>query len=1045
MTFQEYLDKINRHFQSGIAREHSYRPALENYLETVLPNVLVTNEPKREKVGAPDFIITNKKNIPLAYIETKDIGKNLDSKEYKEQFDRYKSGLDVLLITDYLEFRLYKQGILTQTVRIAEIQGNKIVKFGDMFTSFEEAIKSLENVFVELTQKDGVNITIKSAEDLAKRMAQKAKLFAEVLFNALEQHDDDFEIADGSLYKQYLSFKQILIGDITHRAFADIYAQTITYGMFAARLHDKTLEDFSRQEAAELIPKSNPFLRKLFQYVASHDLDDRIVWMVDELAEVFRFTDVNAILLDFGKKTQQNDPFVHFYETFLANYDPALRKARGVWYTPEPVVNFIVRAVDEILKTEFSLKDGLADTSKVTIDMPTDNFDKRKQDYKTTKQEVHRVQLLDPATGTGTFLAETVKHIYKKFKNQGGIWNSYVEEHLIPRLHGFELLMASYAMAHIKLDMLLRETGYTMERKSRFKIFLTNTLEAQHKDAGTLFWAQWLADEAKQADQVKGKTPVMVVIGNPPYSVSSNNNNPWIQDLMQEYKKDLKERNIQPLSDDYIKFIRFGQHFVEKNGEGVLAYISNNSFIDGLIHKQMRKSLLETFDKIYILDLHGNSKKKETAADGSADQNVFDIMQGVSINLFVKTGKKKKGDLGQIFNFDLQGKREFKYDFLQKNTLQSIDFQKLTLDDNNLFFVKKNFDERESYEKGFKIDELFIQNCVGVVTSCDSIVLADNLKELQSQININIEGESFENKYVKDYLYRPFEIKKIYYKPEILGRAREAVMKHFYKENIGLIISKQFGGHKNFICFITKSINDKSSQPFAPYYNNPLYIYPEQSKQGVLDLEITRVPNLKPEIAELIASSIGLRYVPNANVGEVQNLDDVKRDVITPLCILDYIYAVLHTPSYREKYKEFLKIDFPRVPFPSDAASFKNLVKLGSELRQFHLIEHADSEDFITSYPNGGDNVLGKPKTSPDLSKGEEYVTVSINEQQYFSGVPLVAWNFYIGGYQPAQKWLKDRVGRKLSYEDILHYQKIIVALSKTEELMQELERLWEG
>ena len=272
----------------------------------------------------------------------------------------------------------------------------------------------------------------------------------------------------------------------------------------------------------------------------------------------------------------------------------------------------------------------MADTSKTKIKVDVQG--------KKVEQEVHKVQILDPATGTGTFLAEVVKRIHQNFEGQQGIWSNYVDTHLLPRLNGFELLMASYAMAHLKLDLVLSETGFRPNSNQRFRVYLTNSLEEYHQDTGTLF-ANWLSTEANEANHIKRDTPVMVVMGNPPYSVSSSNKGEWIESLTADYKKDLNERNIQPLSDDYIKFIRFGQYFIEKNGSGILAYISNNSFIDGLIHRKMREELIATFDKIYILDLHGNSKKKETAPDGSADQNVFDIMQGVSINIFVK--KKK--------------------------------------------------------------------------------------------------------------------------------------------------------------------------------------------------------------------------------------------------------------------------------------------------------------------------------------------------------------------------------------------------------------------
>ena len=618
---QEYLENISKRFKTGISGEHSYRGDFQNLLEDLLPNVLVTNEPARVACGAPDYILT-KKNIPIGYIEAKDIGEPLDGKKkHKEQFDRYKSSLPNLIFTDYLDFRLYREGKFVASVRIAEIVNGKISAIPEKFTEFENLIKEFSTY---------VGQTIRSAEKLSKMMAGKARLMKDIFNNALEEDEKKYLTSTTELQNQYQAFKDILIHDILPKDFADIYAQTIAYGMFAARLHDPTLEDFSRSEAAELIPKTNPFLRKLFIYIAGPDLDDRVKWIVDSLADIFRATDVAALLKNFGKSTQQNDPIIHFYETFLAEYDPKLRKSRGVWYTPEPVVNFIVRAVDDILKTEFGLKDGLADTSKTTIKLNTQTVDKRsKTGYRQIEQEVHKVQILDPAAGTGTFLAEVVKQIYKKFAGQQGIWSSYVDNHLLPRLNGFEILMASYAMAHLKLELLLRETGYKPQKDQRFRIYLTNSLEEYHPDTGTLF-AGWLSTEANEANHIKRDTPVMVVLGNPPYSGESANKGKWILDLMEDYKKEpggktkLKERNPKWINDDYVKFLRYGQYFIEKNGEGILAFINPHGFLDNPTFRGMRWSLLKAYDKIYTIDLHGNSKKKEVCPDGSVDENVFD-------------------------------------------------------------------------------------------------------------------------------------------------------------------------------------------------------------------------------------------------------------------------------------------------------------------------------------------------------------------------------------------------------------------------------------
>jgi len=622
MTLDQYIDNINKRYKLGNATEHTFRGDLQQLLESLIPTIRATNEPKRQSCGAPDFILT-KKDIPVGFIEAKDIGdKDLDGTKItgnKEQFDRYKASLNNLIFTDYLDFHLYIDGIFITKIAIAEIQNGTIIPLPNNYATFTNLIKDFAT---------HVGQTIKSSRKLAEMMAGKARLLSDVIEKALTS--DEYNHANSTLKDQMIAFKQILIHDITPKGFADVYAQTIAYGMFAARLHDPTLPTFSRQEAAELIPKSNPFLRKLFGYIAGPDIDDRIKWIVDSLVDIFLACNVEEILKNYGKSTKMEDPIIHFYETFLSEYDPKLRKARGVWYTPQPVVNFIIRAVDDILKTEFNLPQGLADTSKT----------KKKVELqgKKVEQEVHKVQILDPATGTGTFLAEIVKHIHKKFEGLQGIWSNYVETHLLPRLNGFELLMASYAMAHLQLDLLLSETGYKPTKDQRLRVYLTNSLEEHHQDTGTLF-ANWLSTEANEANHIKRDTPVMCVIGNPPYAVSSTNKGEWIESLTADYKKDLNERNIQPLSDDYIKFLRLGQYYVEKTGEGILAFISNNSFIDGIIHRKMRKELMKTFDKVYILDLHGNAKKKEVCPDGSADQNVFDIMQGVSINIFVK--KKK--------------------------------------------------------------------------------------------------------------------------------------------------------------------------------------------------------------------------------------------------------------------------------------------------------------------------------------------------------------------------------------------------------------------
>lgn len=1285
MTIDQYIQNINAAYKRGTATEHTYRGDLSKLIETIVPDVIATNEPKRQQCGAPDYILT-KKDVPVGFIEAKDIGdKDLSGQKKtgnKEQFDRYKNSLNNLIFTDYLDFHLYIDGIFITKIAIAELKfpstggvpngrggfsGAEIVPIPENFAAFTNLIKDF---CVHISQ------TIKSSKRLAEMMAGKARLLSDVIEQALTS--DETHNEDSTLKDQMNAFKEILIHDITPKGFADVYSQTIAYGMFAARLHDPTLPTFSRQEAAELIPKSNPFLRKLFGYIAGPDIDDRIKWIVDSLVDIFLACNVADILKNYGKSTKMEDPIIHFYETFLSEYDPKLRKARGVWYTPKPVVNFIVRAVDDILKTEFDLPQGLADTSKTKIKIDLQG--------KKVEQEVHKVQILDPATGTGTFLAEVVKHIHHKFKGQQGVWSNYVETHLLPRLNGFELLMASYAMAHLQMDLLLSETGFKPTREQRLKIYLTNSLEESHPDTGTLF-ANWLSSEANEANFIKRDTPVMCIVGNPPYASSSTNKGKWIESLTADYKKDLKEKSYNSLSDDYVKFIRYGQHYIDKNGSGVLAYISNNSFIDGLTHRQMRKHLLESFDKIYILDLHGNAKKKEVCLDGSADNNVFDIMQGVSINIFVKTGNKKKTELGKVFHYDLQGKRDFKYDFLSEHSIKSLNWNNLEYSEPNYFFTNKNFADESLYEKGFSLDNFFKTKASGITTERDNITIHFDESNLQKIIYafLNKETEEIRKSYnekpdgrdwkmhtakqdvlrqvgeIYPITYRPFDVRKTYYTGKSKGfmsYPRNDIMKHLLKPNFALIFERQasVGDFTNIFignCLVESHI---LGTMFSKGITAPLYLYPETNGQQqmlsgfetltALDADKqketpTRTPNLNPEIVAQIAKQLGLAFVPektttnsplrNTKGENSPPLEGCPQDgvVFAPIDILDYIYAVLHSPTYREKYKEFLKIDFPKIPYPKDAATFWELVALGKQIREIHLLESPIVEEYITEFNIDGDCVVGKPKfeintigensfktnitTSkenspplegcpsggvvPDLfiknnpiffnpilelpynpklkerakelryaenlsevlfwmqvhksnfhsldfdrqriignfivdfyvkklglvieidgpshDNKEKYdaerdvylkslglqvyhipVTdvlqnmktamsnlelfiieefgkasnllvlqeepphptgtppvegnlkkgtfgkVYINETQYFDNVPEVAWNFYIGGYQPAQKWLKDRKERKLEFDDIAHYQKIIVALTETDRLMKAIDTI---
>lgn len=859
----------------------------------------------------------------------------------------------------------------------------------------------------------------------AQRIRDNVKQF---LSNELEKNNE--------IMRVYETIKTLLVHDLTLEAFADMYAQTLVYGLFVARYHDETPETFSRQEARDLVPASNPLLRHFFDHIVGPDFDKRLEYIVNELCEVFTHANIPALMKQYfendlwGETHEGPDPVIHFYEDFLKEYDPDLRKKLGAFYTPLPIVRFIVRSVDHILEKEFGLSQGLADISKIG--------------------ETHRVQILDPAVGTGTFLTEVIQNIYSRFTNQKGRWPTYVHHDLLPRLHGFELMMAPYTIAHLKMSILLKERGFKYFNNTRLGIYLTNSLEgvSTQLDLLAFDFAAKIAEESKKASIIKNETPIMVVIGNPPYSGVSSNETKYANKMIEKYKiepggkQKLQERKHW-LNDDYVKFIAFAEDMIIKNKEGVVGYITNHGYLDNPTFRGMRWHLMDTFDAIYVIDLHGNAKKKEVSPDGSKDENVFDIQQGVAIILAVKTGKKKKVDLAKVYRLDVWGKRESKFDQLNSLSFENAKWNSLDLRKPNFFFAKEGSQELEAeYHQGFSVDELFNIKGVGVVTARDALTINMHEEDLWKNIlkfSDSTEQEARNNfelgkdvqswkvswaqkdvqesgpihSQIKQISYRPFDVRYCYYTGKSSGfmaRPSSKVMNNFsFGDNIGLVLVKQFKtGFSYQHVFVSKNITEStlvSNRTSEIGYALPLYLY---AKDG------SKKPNLRKEI-----------------VAEIEKI--VSKT--SPEDIFDYIYAVLHSPNYREKYKEFLKIDFPRVPYPKDSKTFKKLAALGAELRSIHLLESPTVNKFITTFPvTGSDNV---DKLS--YTNGNVY----INKDQYFGYVPEVAWNFFIGGYQPAQKWLKDRKGLSLTNADIEHYQKIIVALSETDRIMREIDKIY--
>lgn len=1023
--FETYLSELAKTRASatsagGRELEHQHRPALSKLLESILPGVQALNEPGKTEFGMPDFALV-KSRWPMGYVETKKVDARLNDIAKGDQLKRY-FGYANLVLTNYVEFRFYKHGEPYGTsISIADA-----VHLAPDYVACE-LLKSTFNAFLNEAAEP-----VRRAETLAKIMGENAKRLRGNLLRFLKSED----IRNQPILDIFDAFKTQLIHDLSLESFTDMYAQTLVYGLFVARYHDDTPATFDRQEARDLIPATNPLLRRFFDHITGTDFDVRLKPIVDELCKVFENADVKKLMQQlysqnlWGGVQAGPDPVVHFYEDFLREYDAKQRKDIGAFYTPPPVVRFIVRSVDAVLKRDFGLPTGLADTSKIEI--------VRTKQGKKSKEQVHRVQVLDPATGTGTFLTETIRLIHASFEGQEGRFTQYVNEDLLPRLHGFELMMAPYTIAHLKIGATLTESG-AKQLKTRLGIYLTNSLEEGHTEGDSLFGSlglsQAISNESREASVIKKETPIMTVIGNPPYNVKSKNpsiaigvdgkkRKTWIGALIDDYKKDLNERKIN-LDDDYIKFIRLSEHFIEKNGAGVVAMITNNSYIDGITHRQMRKHLLETFDEVYILNLYGDSKKNEKTSDGGKDENVFGIRQGVAICIFIRKEGKKEG-LGTIYHSEILGRRSDKLTVLEASSIENVEWHKLESQAPNYFFVPKNFNLEQEYRMGFALNDFFPNYNSGIQTKNDDLTirfsdsemkkvvddfLSLNLDEIENKYNIDDSGiwkASIAQKDLQktDYtlsplLYRPFDVRYTVVTPRsggFLARPRIKTTRQMFFPNVALLFSRNVPSQGSYTEVLVSDMPVDLHAAAGQTYCAPLYTYEDDGSKTL---------NFESGILTKI-----LQIVPK----------------VEPINIFDYIYAVLLSPEYRKAYEVLLKTDFPRIPYPKSEKEFEKLTKIGKELRDLHLLVSPRLNQFITKYPEIGSNSIEKLRRTGNK--------VYINSEQYFDGVSDEVWNFTIGGYLPAQKWLKDRTGRTLSNAEIEHYQKMIVALHETKKIM---------
>ena len=1062
MSFSEYRRDVRATHGTGQATEHSYRPALQSLLEALGSDIRAINEPTQADYGAPDFIV-QRRQVPIGHIECKDIGANLDAVEETEQVQRYREALPNLVLTDYLEFRWFVNGERRAAARLGRFDGNGRWR---PEAEGEDAVRQLLADFYDAE----VPIVGQPAE-LARRMASKTRLLRGAIERILTGDANGAPALAGLL----ASYRKVLINDLNVSKFADLQAQTAAYGLFAARcLHSGPASTFSRQSA--VFADTTPFLRDVFVHIAGPNTDSRIAWIIDDLALLLARADMAAVLEDFGTATRQEDPIVHFYEDFLAAYDPELREMRGVYYTPEPVVSYIVRSVDWVLRDRFGLSDGLADTA--TVRVTTEEGE---------TQTLPRVLVLDPAAGTGTFLREVVSHIRNDLAQRGlaGAWSSYVPEHLLPRLFGFELLMAAYTICHLKLAMEISGDSeqYTLPDGGRLGVFLTNSLTEAHEDASGPMFAAEIVREAREADAVKRDHPVMVVIGNPPYSGHSANKGKWISDLMRGRNADdpqsyfsvdgepLDERNPKWLNDDYVKFIRFAQWRINQTGEGVLGFVTNHSYLDNPTFRGMRQSLLETFDEIWLLDLHGNSKRNERSPDGSRDQNVFDIQQGVAIGIFIKTGGDGAG-YATVRHADLWGDRgdatTGKYAWLAEHDIDRTSWQEVAPQAPDYFFAPRDYALLAEYETGWKLTDIAPVNSVGIVTARDKIavqwsdadmrrVAADfiDLPETVAREKYNLGRDSQDwtvaaaqddirthddaGRHIKPILYRPFDTRSTYFTGTAGGficRPRTEVMRHMLAgSNLGLCVGRAgsvTGSEDWDIATVTAAPTDFNLFRRGGNCLFPLYRYP--ADDDALNLGVAgRSPNLAPEFVDAVAERTALQFAPDGH-GDLES-------TFGPEDVLHYIYAILHSPEYRRRYADFLRSDFPRVPVPADHAQFEQLARAGARLTSLHLM--AAHGDELPAFDVEGSGKVGKVRYSEPSR--DTPGRVWINRDQHFEGVSPQTWQFTIGGYQPAKKWLQDRKGRVLDFEDIQTYQRICAALAETPRVMQQIDDIIEA
>ena len=973
MNFQthcnRYLQRLRRTQESASATpELSLFPHLQAFLEELSVDhfdrntIRFVQEPRRlDQIGRPDFVAMDGL-LPIGYIEAEAYGRDLHNLtgHAREQNTRFIENLDNFILTNFVDFQLWTEGRLRAEA------------------SLTDGTENLETLLERFLNVEPIQIA--TPEALAGYLARRTRELQTQVATTLANEGSD-------IYRMFSAFKELLLSTLTPDDFADMYAQTLAYGLFAARCTLPNATNFSRHTAVEALPRSNPFLIELFHHIASPRLEANVTYILDEIAALLRNVPAEMLRTAFAGRNQFEDPVIHFYETFLAEYDPQRRVDRGVYYTPPQVISYIVRSVDSLLKTELNRPDGLADDNTL---------------------------ILDPATGTGGFLLTVLEHIQASVTQTygAGEWGRYVNADLVKRIFGFELLVAPYTIAHLKLGLFLQSQGWGADE--RLRIYLTNTLEQPAEMQPPLPFAEFITDEANAALSVKRDEPLLVILGNPPYPRDSANPSrigrelTFIGELIENYRQvdgePLGERNSKALQADYVKFTGWAQWRIDKNGEGVIGYIINNSFLDGPMFRGMRKSLLNSFNTIYLLNLHGSNRRTEAIPTTQRDENVFDISQGVCILLCVKESDNPAP--AKVHYADLWGSREEKYNTLSKTDVQSTEWYELQPTSPYYLFVPQATDYSAEYENGWEITSIFHIGSVGIATGRDRFTIrrtAEDVRETVTDfISLSVEeardryrlprdsrdwrvhfaqsdirNHPDSNQHTKPILYRPFDTLWTYYTGRSRGfhcTPRGAVMSHLLTENLALCVCRVVKSPIWQHALIADKITDKSyisNRTSESTYVFPLYLYPNPEELG---LETERSLNFKPAFLTALSEALGLPQTAPFNLPEG----------VSPEEILAYIYAVLYGPTYRERYYDFLRYDFPRIPLPEDIEQFRTLAALGQRLIAGHLLKDV-SVPPRHRFEGEGDGVVGRVR----------YVDgrVWINASQYFTDVPEEVWD----------------------------------------------------